>query len=97
MRLQGRLFFCIQRFAKTFQNATVISINLQCLMLQANGAHHFRVLLDPDRQNLQSLAIFPENLFFIGTNYQFCETDSFAEDIKIRGSVVVNTINDLPL
>ncbi|VDO35612.1 unnamed protein product [Brugia timori] len=71
--------------------------NEPCLMLQANGAHHFRVLLDPDRQNLQSLAVFPENLFYVGTNYHFCETNSFAEESKIRGSVVVNTINELPL
>ncbi|KAL3990614.1 hypothetical protein ACH3XW_32505 [Acanthocheilonema viteae] len=71
--------------------------NEPCLMLGANGAHHFRILLEPDRQDLQSLAVFPENLFSVGTNYHFCETNSFAEDSKIRGSVVVNTVNELPL
>ncbi|EFO19165.1 hypothetical protein LOAG_09329 [Loa loa] len=71
--------------------------NEPCLMLRANGVHHFRVFLDPDHQNLQSLAIFPENLFTVGTNYHFCETDSFTEGSKIRGSVIVNTINELPL
>uniref|UniRef100_A0A0R3S1U7 ER membrane protein complex subunit 10 n=1 Tax=Elaeophora elaphi TaxID=1147741 RepID=A0A0R3S1U7_9BILA len=71
--------------------------NEPCLMLQANGAHHFRVLLDPDRQNLQSLAVFPENLFSVGTNYHSCEANSFTEESKIKGSVVVNTINELPL
>ncbi|KAM3727654.1 ER membrane protein complex subunit [Dirofilaria immitis] len=71
--------------------------NEPCLMLQANGAHHFRLLLDPDRQNLQSLAIFPENLLSVGANYHSCETKSFAENNKISGSVIINTINELPL
>lgn len=66
-------------------------------MLQANGAHHFRVLWDPDRQDLQSLAVFPENLYSVGTNHHFCETNYFTEDSKIGGSIVVNTVNELPL
>lgn len=66
-------------------------------MLQVNGAHHFRILLDSDRQDLQSLAVFPENLFSVGTDYHFCETYAFPENSKIRGSVVVNTISELPL
>lgn len=66
-------------------------------MLQANGAHHFRIFLDSDRQNLQSLTVFPENLFVVGANYHLCEKDSFAKDIKISGSVVVNAISELPL
>ncbi|VDK76725.1 unnamed protein product [Litomosoides sigmodontis] len=74
----------------------IITIRLQCLMLRANGAHHFRMLWDPDRQDLQSLAVFPENLNSVGINH-FCETNDFTDDSKLRGSIVVNTVNELPL
>uniref|UniRef100_A0A915PJS6 ER membrane protein complex subunit 10 n=1 Tax=Setaria digitata TaxID=48799 RepID=A0A915PJS6_9BILA len=85
------------RIKANIDSGDVQGYNEPCLMLQANGAHHFRLLLDTDHQNLQSLAVFPENLFAVEINYQFCKTKSFAEDIEIGGSVVVNTVKELPL
>uniref|UniRef100_A0A8R1TQQ9 ER membrane protein complex subunit 10 n=1 Tax=Onchocerca volvulus TaxID=6282 RepID=A0A8R1TQQ9_ONCVO len=87
----------IYRVRADSDKEVVQGYNEPCLMLQTNGAHHFRLLLDPDHQNLQSLAVFPENLYSVGTNYHSCETELFVKDSKINGSVVVNTINELPL
>uniref|UniRef100_A0A0N5CPQ2 ER membrane protein complex subunit 10 n=1 Tax=Thelazia callipaeda TaxID=103827 RepID=A0A0N5CPQ2_THECL len=87
----------IYRVRADKNNEYVQSFNEPCLMLKVNGAHHFRLLLDSARQELQSLTVFPENLFSVGPNYHICETESFEDINKIRGSVAVDTIKELPL
>uniref|UniRef100_A0A0M3I714 ER membrane protein complex subunit 10 n=1 Tax=Ascaris lumbricoides TaxID=6252 RepID=A0A0M3I714_ASCLU len=71
--------------------------NHPCLMLRANLAHQFRISLDTDRQLVHSLAVFPENLFVAGPDYERCVTHEIRSNATLRGSVALNTVGELPI
>lgn len=66
-------------------------------MLRANLAHQFRISLDTDRQLVHSLAVFPENLFVAGPDYERCVTHEIRSNATLRGSVALNTVGELPM
>lgn len=71
--------------------------NEPCLMLRSKLAHQFRLSIDSDRETLLSLSVFPEGLYAAGPDYRVCDIKEIEKAERLRGSVSVSTIGELPL
>ncbi|TKR83020.1 hypothetical protein L596_016677 [Steinernema carpocapsae] len=74
----------------------VFSFNEPCLLLRSNLAHLFQVSIDPEKQTVFSIALFPDGLYEAGADYNNCEGVQLASDAKFSSNVRVVKSGELP-
>uniref|UniRef100_A0A1I7Y2M3 ER membrane protein complex subunit 10 n=1 Tax=Steinernema glaseri TaxID=37863 RepID=A0A1I7Y2M3_9BILA len=78
------------------RSGNVFSFNEPCLLLRSNLAHLFHVSIDPQKQSIFSISVFPDGLYEAGADYANCQGVELAPDARFTANVRVLKSGELP-
>ncbi|KAK0407181.1 hypothetical protein QR680_019057 [Steinernema hermaphroditum] len=78
------------------RTGNVFSFNEPCLLLRSNLAHLIQVAIDPQKQTIFSISLFPDGLYEAGADYNNCQGVQLAPNARFSANVRIVKSGELP-